>query len=97
MERSMAVYHREKLTFKGEPGWRYIRNLCERLKDELRFDIPVKQELQRFVAAYSEMLTSYFANLQKLIENHSTYRSRVWYLDETGISSQIDRGEKTHA
>ena len=63
----------------------------------MRFAVPVKEESKRFAAANSETLTSNFAKLEKLTEHYSLYFSRVWNLDETGISAQTDLRGKTRA
>ena len=79
------------LPFKRDkPSAGYLRAFRRRHGKVIRFGKPLRQEAKRFRAVNAESLTTHFATIEKLIAEHNIDSSRLFNLDEVGVSPGKD-------
>ena len=74
----------------GIPGRAFLRGFRNRHKATLSFSKPLRQESNRFAAVNSEVLTTHFAIPEKLIVENNLDASRIFNLDESGVTPEKD-------
>ena len=83
------------LRFKGgTPGTRYLRNFHRRHRDKILFCKALRQEAVRFQSCNGDVLTTHFARLEKIIQEHNIDGPRIWNCDETGATPGRDANGK---
>ena len=87
----MPEEKRRKLPFiDGRPSPKFARSLERRHKNSIKFARTSPQEAKGFAATNAQNLTSYIAELEAVIEDHSIDSKRIINLDETGVSPDKD-------
>ena len=88
---SFPLYRRITLPFKnGQPGARFVRSFLRRHKDDLEFVKPLRQEFARFKAVNADVLSQHYSTLEHLVEKYQLDPSRIWNLDECGVTPGRD-------
>ena len=79
------------LPFSKFSHWRaFLLSFCCLHAKSIRFDRPIRQDPKRLSAVTSTVLTSHLANRQLVMADHSVDASRIFNLDETGVSHGKD-------
>ena len=79
------------LPFKhGGPSDFYLRAFRRRNAEKIKFGRPLSQESKRFAAVNMESLSTHFGTIEKLLNNNEIVASRIFNLDDVGISPNKD-------
>ena len=80
-----------KLPFRdGCPGCRFCRDFEVRHRDSISFRKASKQEYKRYLCTNADTLTTYFARIERLIQEHHIDPTRIVNIGESGISADKD-------
>jgi len=81
-----------------QTSWTLLfRNFTNRHHGKLRFVRPLAQEAVRFKAVNSDVLTSHFATLEKVVEQYDIDATRIWNCDETATTPGRDADGKQYS
>ena len=84
---SFSLYRRITLPFKYfQLGARFVRFVLRRHKDDLKFVKPLRQEFARFKVVNADVLSKHYSTLEHLFEKYQLDLSRIWNLDESGVT-----------
>ena len=87
----MPPYRRLTLPFKdGKPRPKYLRAFMKRHKDSLRLGRPLRQEFDPFKAVNADTICQNFCQIEELIAKHNLDETRIWNLDECGVTPGKD-------
>lgn len=74
-----------KFKFKnGTPGTIFLNRFAKRHRDKIKVCKPLRQETLRVRACNGDVLTSQFARLEKIIQEHDIIAARIWSRDAGG-------------
>ena len=94
----MIPQRRLRIPFRdGKPGSKWLRGFRARHRNRLTFAKPTRQEALRCAACTSEVPTSHFAKLERLIADNDIDAQRLFNVDEFGITPGRDLASKTQS
>ena len=91
----LSPAERLMLPFKhGGPSDVYLRAFRRRHAEKIKFGRPLSQESKRFAAVNMESLSPHFGTIEKLVNDNDMDASRIFNLDEVGISPNKDASRR---
>lgn len=93
--RGLPPSRRMKFPFKrNRPSPEYLRTFRKRQAEEIKFGKTLLQEEKRFRSVNMEALTTDFATVERYINDNHTDASRIFNLDEVGVTPDREVSRK---